>query len=333
MTVIPARVAGVGEVIATVPTPHGQRNAHVLAAMRIAGVDPRVHRRRRASHRRIGVRQRETIPRVDKIVGPGGCLRRRCQTIGIRTGRYRLDCRTERGAHHRRRFRPIRVGTALDLFAQAEHDADAQAILLCPDDDYLDRVQREMEGLLPTMARQAVIRRSLAERGALIAVRDLDEACRLANRPRARALAARRARAGCVAASHPPCWRDFRRSLVGGSAGRLQRRAQPCIADVRYGALRLAVERRGFPKAVVHCSSWAEVGVSIGADRRADRRRRRARGARRVGAGAVGWLRRQRGTSRTSGQNVESRTSGQSVERARGNGPAPAQPSTRQLRH
>ena len=180
MTVIPARVAGVGEVIATVPTPHGQRNAHVLAAMRIAGVDRAftVGGAQAIAALAYGTR---TIPRVDKIVGPGGAFVAAAKRlvfgpvgIDLIAGPSEVLIIADDSPDPR--------WTALDLFAQAEHDADAQAILLCPDDDYLDRVQREMEGLLPTMARQAVIRRSLAERGALIAVRDLDEACRLANR-------------------------------------------------------------------------------------------------------------------------------------------------------
>ena len=180
MTVIPARVAGVGEVIATVPTPNGQRSAHVLAAMSIAGVDRAfaVGGAQAVAALAYGT---ATIPRVDKIVGPGGAFVAAAKRlvfgpvgIDLIAGPSEVLIIADGSAEPR--------WMALDLFAQAEHDADAQALLLCPDNDYLNRVQHEMEALLPTMTRQSVIRCSLAKRGALIAVRDLPEACRIADR-------------------------------------------------------------------------------------------------------------------------------------------------------
>ena len=180
MTVVPARVAGVGEVIATVPTPNGQRSAHVLAAMSIAGVD-RVFAVGGAQAVAALAYGTETIPRVDKIVGPGGAFVAAAKRlvfgpvgIDLIAGPSEVLIIADGSARPR--------WMALDLFAQAEHDADAQALLLCPDDDYLNRVQHEMEALLPTMTRQSIIRCSLAKRGALIAVRDLPEACRIADR-------------------------------------------------------------------------------------------------------------------------------------------------------
>ena len=180
MTVVPARVAGVDEVIATVPTPNGERNAHVLAAMALAGVD-RVFTVGGAQAIAALAYGTPTIPRVDKIVGPGGAFVAAAKRlvfgpvgIDLIAGPSEVLIIADGSAEPR--------WMALDMFAQAEHDADAQAILLCPDADYLKRVHGEMEALLPTMARQAIIRRSLTERGALIAVRDLAEACQLADR-------------------------------------------------------------------------------------------------------------------------------------------------------
>ena len=180
MTVVPARVAGVDEVIATVPTPNGERNAHVLAAMALAGVD-RVFTIGGAQAIAALAYGTHTIPRVDKIVGPGGAFVAAAKRlvfgpvgIDLIAGPSEVLIIADGSAEPR--------WMALDMFAQAEHDADAQAILLCPDADYLNRVHGEMEALLPTMTRQAIIRRSLMERGALITVRDLAEACQLADR-------------------------------------------------------------------------------------------------------------------------------------------------------
>ena len=180
MTVIPARVAGVGEVVATVPTPGGKRNPHVLAALHVAGVD---HAFAIGGAQAIGALAfgTATVPRVDKIVGPGGAYvaaakRQVFGPVGIDgiAGPSEVVIVADGSV-------PARW-TALDLFSQAEHDAVAQAILLCPDPDYLDAVATEMSDLLPGMARRTIIGASLRDRGALIRTRDLDEAVDVANR-------------------------------------------------------------------------------------------------------------------------------------------------------
>ena len=180
MTAIPARVAGVGEVVVTVPTPQGHRNAHVLAALRIAAVD-RVFTLggpQAVAALAYGTR---TIPRVDKIVGPGGALVAAAKRlvfgpVGIDAiaGPSEVLVVADGSADVR--------WMALDLLAQAEHDAAAQAILLCPDAAYLDRVESAIGELLPRLARADIVRASLAQRGALIRTRDLAEACALSNR-------------------------------------------------------------------------------------------------------------------------------------------------------
>ena len=180
MNAIPAKVAGVGEVVMVVPTPDGARNPLVLAAAALAGVD-RVFCVGGAQAVGALAYGTQTIPQVDKIVGPGNAYvaaakRRVFGVVGIDmvAGPSEIlvicDGQTD----------PDWV--AMDLFSQAEHDELAQSILLCPDVAYIDRVVASIDTLLPTMPRQAVIRASLENRGALIAVRDLDEACAIANR-------------------------------------------------------------------------------------------------------------------------------------------------------
>ena len=180
MNAIPAKVAGVKELIMVVPTPGGERNPLVLAAAALAGVD-RVFCIGGAQAIGALAYGTSTIPQVDKIVGPGNAFvaaakRRVFGVVGIDmvAGPSEIlvicDGQTD----------PDWV--AMDLFSQAEHDELAQSILLCPDVAYLDRVVAAIEKLLPTMPRQNVIRASLENRGALIEVRDLNEACVLANR-------------------------------------------------------------------------------------------------------------------------------------------------------
>ncbi|MRD73262.1 histidinol dehydrogenase [Rhodocyclus tenuis] len=179
MNAIPARVAGVGELIMVVPTPGGEKNALVLAAAALAGVD-RVFTIGGAQAIGALAYGTQTVPQVDKIVGPGNAYvaaakRRVFGVVGIDmvAGPSEIlvvcDGQTD----------PDWV--AMDLFSQAEHDELAQSILLCPDADYLARVAAAIERLLPTMPRREVIRAALENRGALIQVRDLDEACALAN--------------------------------------------------------------------------------------------------------------------------------------------------------
>ena len=180
MNAIPAKVAGVGELVMVVPTPDGERNPLVLAAAALAGVD-RVFTIGGAQAVGALAYGTETVPRVDKIVGPGNAYvaaakRRVFGVVGIDmvAGPSEIliicDGKTD----------PDWI--AMDLFSQAEHDELAQAILLCPDAAYLDRVAASIERLLPTLPRRDIIRASLENRGALIAVRDLNEACAIANR-------------------------------------------------------------------------------------------------------------------------------------------------------
>ena len=180
MTVIPARVAGVREVVVTVPTPNGERNAHVLAALDIAGVNEvfAVGGAQAIGALAFGT---ETIAKVDKIVGPGGAhvtaaKRQVFGPVGIDgiagPSEVLIVADGSVPAHW----------TALDLFSQSEHDAAAQALLLSPDAGYLDAVAERMEAALPDMTRRDVIEASLGARGALIKTRDLDEAVAIANR-------------------------------------------------------------------------------------------------------------------------------------------------------
>jgi histidinol dehydrogenase len=180
MNALPARVAGVGELVMVVPTPRGERNALVLAAAAIAGVD-RVFAIGGAQAIGALAYGTETVPAVDKIVGPGNAYvaaakRRVFGVVGIDmvAGPSEIlvicDGATD----------PDWI--AMDLFSQAEHDEAAQAILLSPDGAFLDRVAASLARQLADMPRRDVIAVSLARRGALIRCRDLAEACDIANR-------------------------------------------------------------------------------------------------------------------------------------------------------
>jgi histidinol dehydrogenase len=179
MNAIPAKVAGVPELIMVVPTPGGERNSIVLAAAAISKVD-RVFTIGGAQAVGALAYGTETVPQVDKIVGPGNAYvaaakRRVFGIVGIDmvAGPSEIlvicDGKTD----------PDWI--AMDLFSQAEHDELAQSILLSPDAAFLDRVHSSIERLLSTMPRQNVIRASLENRGALIQVKDLNEACAIAN--------------------------------------------------------------------------------------------------------------------------------------------------------
>ena len=178
MNVLPAKVAGVSQIV-VVPTPNGVKNALVLAAAHLAGV---------TCTYTIGGAQAiaalafgtATIAQVDKIVGPGNAYvaaakRRVFGAVGIDmvAGPSEVLVIADGSAN------PEWV--AMDLFAQAEHDEAAQALLLSPDAGLLDQVAASMAKLLPTMPREKIIAASLRQRGALILVRDLAEACSLAN--------------------------------------------------------------------------------------------------------------------------------------------------------
>ncbi|OZI36896.1 histidinol dehydrogenase [Bordetella genomosp. 10] len=179
MNAIPAKVAGVPELIMVTPTPDGVRNPMVLAAAAIAGVD-RAYAIGGAQAVGALAYGTEVIPQVDKVVGPGNAYvaaakRRVYGTVGIDMiagpSEILIICDGQTPADW----------IAMDLFSQAEHDELAQAILLCPDAAYLDQVAAAIERLLPTMPRADILRTSLANRGALIHVRDLEEACAIAN--------------------------------------------------------------------------------------------------------------------------------------------------------
>ncbi|HPT49417.1 MAG TPA: histidinol dehydrogenase [Accumulibacter sp.] len=180
MNAIPARVAGVRELIMVVPTPNGERNPLVLAAAALAGVD-RVFTLGGAQAIGALAYGTQTVPKVDKIVGPGNAYvaaakRRVYGIVGIDMvagpSEILIICDGQTNPDW----------VAMDLFSQAEHDELAQSILLCPDAAYLDRVAQAIDTLLPEMPRRAVISAALENRGALIQVRDLDDACAIANR-------------------------------------------------------------------------------------------------------------------------------------------------------
>ncbi len=180
MNAVPASVAGVGEIVMVVPAPGGELSPLVLAAARLGGVH-RVFRIGGAQAVAALAYGTETIPAVDKIVGPGNAwvAEAKRQVFG-RVGIDMIAGPSEILIVCDGETDPDWI--ALDLFSQAEHDEEAQAILICPDPLYLDRVQAAMESLLPGMERADIIRTSLARRGALICVRDLAEAEVLVNR-------------------------------------------------------------------------------------------------------------------------------------------------------
>jgi len=196
MNAIPAHVAGVGEIIMVVPTPvkgsvatggaggqsstRGERNVLVLAAAYVAGVT-RAFTIGGAQAVAALAYGTATVPAVDKITGPGNAYvaaakRRVFGTVGIDMIAGPSEILV------------LADGTtppewvAMDLFSQAEHDELAQSILLCPDAAYIDRVQAEIDRLLPTMPRAEIIAASLNGRGALIHTRSMEEACEISNR-------------------------------------------------------------------------------------------------------------------------------------------------------
>ncbi len=180
MNTLPAKVAGVKEIIMVVPTPRGERNDLVLAAACIAGVD-RVFTIGGAQAVAALAYGTRTVPQVDKIVGPGNVYvaaakRRVFGVVGIDmvAGPSEILVICDGGTD------PDWV--AMDLFSQAEHDETAQAILLCPERAFIDKVVASIERQIKDMPRAGVITAALEGRGALIETRDLDEACEIANR-------------------------------------------------------------------------------------------------------------------------------------------------------
>ena len=180
MNAIPAHVAGVAEIIMVVPTPGGEKNPLVLAAAYVAGVTRgfTIGGAQAVAALAYGT---ATIPAVDKITGPGNAYvaaakRRVFGTVGIDMIAGPSEILV------------LADGTtppdwvAMDLFSQAEHDELAQSILLCPDAAYIDRVQAEIDRLLPAMPRAEIIAASLNGRGALIHTKSMEEACEISNR-------------------------------------------------------------------------------------------------------------------------------------------------------
>ena len=180
MNAIPAQVAGVAEIIMVVPTPQGEKNLLVLAAAHLAGVH-RVFTIGGAQAVAALAFGTVTVPKVDKITGPGNAYvaaakRRVFGTVGIDmiAGPSEILVLADGSTP------PDWV--AMDLFSQAEHDELAQSILLCPDAAYIAAVQASITRLLPEMPRAAIIARSLNDRGALILTQSMEEACALSNR-------------------------------------------------------------------------------------------------------------------------------------------------------
>ena len=180
MNALPAKVAGVSEIVMVVPAPEGHLSPLVLAAAAIAGVD-RVFTVGGAQAIGALAFGTESVPRVDKIVGPGNIYvatakRAVFGSVGLDMvagpSEILVVCDGETDPDW----------IAMDLFSQAEHDEDAQSILVSPDADFLARVKISMDALLPTMERAEIIRAALENRSALIAVADMSEAMDLINR-------------------------------------------------------------------------------------------------------------------------------------------------------
>jgi histidinol dehydrogenase len=180
MNAVPAKVAGVAELIMVVPTPHGELNELVLAAAHIAGVD-KVFAIGGAQAVAALAYGTESVPSVDKVVGPGNIYvatakRAVFGQVGIDMvagpSEILILCDGETDPDW----------IAMDLFSQAEHDEDAQSILISPAAQYIDQVRQSIDRLLPGMERREIIANALRARGALITVESMDEAVAVANR-------------------------------------------------------------------------------------------------------------------------------------------------------
>ncbi|HIF88588.1 MAG TPA: histidinol dehydrogenase [Candidatus Thioglobus sp.] len=179
MNAIPAKVAGVEELIMVVPTPGGKVNQLVLAAAHIAGVNQvfTVGGAQAIAALAYGT---ESVPKVDKIVGPGNIYVATAKRAVF--GQVGIDMIAGPSE-----ILVICDGNtnsdwiAMDLFSQAEHDEDAQSILLCPSQSFIDQVEESIKKLLPAMDRQDIIRTALKDRGALICTQDIAEAIKISN--------------------------------------------------------------------------------------------------------------------------------------------------------
>lgn len=181
MTAIPAKVAGVKEIIMCVPTQKGELNDMVLAAASIAGVDKVFTVGGAQAIAAMAYGTTSIIPRVDKIVGPGNAYvaaakRKVAGKVGVdmEAGPSEIliicDGKTD----------PDWI--ALDLLSQAEHDEMAQSVLISPDKKFLDQVARSLEKIIPTLERSNIARTSIESRGAMILVKDLEQAAEISNR-------------------------------------------------------------------------------------------------------------------------------------------------------
>lgn len=180
MNVVPAHVAGVKDIVMTVPTPRGEKNQLVLAAAYVAGVTRGYTIGGAQAVAALAYGTQHIAP-VDKITGPGNAYvaaakRRVFGTVGIDmiAGPSEILVLADGSTN------PEWV--AMDLFSQAEHDELAQSVLLCPDRAFIEQVLAHIKRLLPTMPREEIIRKSLLGRGVLIQTRDMEEACAIANR-------------------------------------------------------------------------------------------------------------------------------------------------------
>jgi histidinol dehydrogenase len=235
MNAIPAKVAGVGELIMVVPTPRGEKNPLVLAAAAITGVD-RVFTIGGAQAVAALAYGTATIPQVDKIVGPGNAYvasakRRVFGTVGIDmvAGPSEVLIISDGSGN------PDWV--AMDLFAQAEHDDLAQSILLCTDAAFIARVEESIARLMPEMPRRETIATSLEEPGCADPGAGSGRGLRHRQPHRAGAPGAVPGRAGPVDGPHPPRWRHLHRSPLGGGPGGLLCRPQPRAAHHAQRAL------------------------------------------------------------------------------------------------
>ena len=261
MNAIPAHVAGVQEIIMVVPTPvrgsvatggtgegtstKGERNELVLAAAYVAGVT-RAFTIGGAQAVAALAYGTATVPKVDKITGPGNAYvasakKRVFGTVGIDMIAGPSEILV------------LADGTtppdwvAMDLFSQAEHDELAQSILLCPDAAYLDAVQREIDRLLPTMPRAEIIAKSLTGRGALILTKDR-RSLRDQQPHRTRASGSELDRPTPLGAAAAPRRRDLSGGLHLRKPGRLLRGTQPRAAHQRHGALLIPAGRVRLPE-------------------------------------------------------------------------------------
>jgi histidinol dehydrogenase len=182
MTAIPAKVAGVSEIIMVTPTPKGIMNDMVLAAAAIAGVDKIFTIGGAQAIFALARGMEPAFAKVDKIVGPGNVY----VSLAKRKVFGEVDIDMIAGPSEilvicdGKNIDPDWI--ALDLLSQAEHDEMAQSILVSPDKDFLDQVVKSLEKIIPTLERSKIARKSIETRGALILVKDLDQACEISNR-------------------------------------------------------------------------------------------------------------------------------------------------------